>query len=240
MENQKREFTGVWIPRHIIEDEELTMSEMMVYAEIASFIECYKSNEKLGERYKLKANTISIIVSNLIRKGYVESKGMFQGRYRVLVAKTEEPNQRQGMIKIKPTLSLKSKGAFEKNHTIDNKEEYIIENNKLQTTVATERGDFFQKSSPTKIKNSVDIEKLLQNKINSLTLEGVSDNFLEQERLKFISYWTESNAKGKQRWEGEKYFDVSRRFATWISRAKEYSAPKRVTHEKAPRRIVRI
>jgi len=33
----------------------------------------------------------------------------------------------------------------------------------------------------------------------------------------FFSYWTEKNNKGKERWECEKFFDISRRVKTWIN-----------------------
>lgn len=107
----KKEFTGVWIPRHIIEDEDLSMSEMIIYSEIACFEICYKSNEKLGERYGLKANTISIIISKLLSKGYIK-KLSFDGRNRQLKALRDAP--------IKGRLLKKSKADFEKNDTIDN------------------------------------------------------------------------------------------------------------------------
>ena len=134
---QKKEFTGVFIPKHIIEDEELSMSEMIIYSEIACYDVCYKSNEMLGERWNLKPNTISIIVSKLIKKGYVMA-GDFNGRNRQLIALRDKPkskadydkNQRQGLKKIKGRVSEKSKAGFEKNQTKDNSIEYIKDNNK--------------------------------------------------------------------------------------------------------------
>jgi predicted transcriptional regulator len=123
MKEQKREFTGVWIPREIIEDETLTKSEMIIYAEIASFTECRKSNESLGSRWKLKKNTVSIIISSLIKKGFIQSNNK-TGEYRKLYA-----NQRGSLKKIKEALSEKSKSLCDKNHTrdnnIDNKEKTI-------------------------------------------------------------------------------------------------------------------
>ncbi len=128
---QQKEFTGVWIPRHVIEDDELSMTDKIIYAEIACFDICFKSNEKLGERYGLKANTISIIISKLVNKGYIDNLGVSNGRNRHLIAKKDKPNQRQGMKKIKGTLSEKSKAPFEKNQTIDNSIENNIDNNLL-------------------------------------------------------------------------------------------------------------
>lgn len=74
MDSQKKEFTGVWIPKKIIDDESLTTSDMIIYAEIAPYQICYKTNKSLGERWKLKPNTVSKIVSKLVSKGYVFSK----------------------------------------------------------------------------------------------------------------------------------------------------------------------
>jgi len=119
---QKREFTGIWIPKEIIEDETLTKSEMIIYAEIACFTECRKSNEALGSRWKLKKNTVSIIISSLIKKGFIESNNK-TGEYRKLYA-----NQRGSLIKIKEALSEKSKSLCDKNHTRENREN-IKENN---------------------------------------------------------------------------------------------------------------
>ena len=125
MEQEKKEFTGIFIPKHIIEDEELSMSEMIIYSEIACFEVCYKSNESLGSRWNLKSNTISIIISKLIDKGYVIS-GSFDGRHRQLMALRDKPNQIQPLKKIKGRISKKSKPAIEKNQTIDN----IVDNSK--------------------------------------------------------------------------------------------------------------
>lgn len=46
-------------------------------------------------------------------------------------------------------------------------------------------------------------------------------NKLGNEYNRFINYWTESNAKGKMRFQGEKYFDINRRINTWIERSEQ-------------------
>ena len=39
----------------------------------------------------------------------------------------------------------------------------------------------------------------------------------------FVSYWTETSLNGKKmRFEGQKYFDIKRRFATWKKNAKNW------------------
>ena len=46
---------------------------------------------------------------------------------------------------------------------------------------------------------------------------------LENEYDNFFSYWTEKNAKGKERWECEKFFDISRRIKTWMANKSKFN-----------------
>lgn len=47
----------------------------------------------------------------------------------------------------------------------------------------------------------------------------------------FLAYWTEKDQKGKERWHAQKFFDLSKRLATWQSKAIEYNQNKQ--HENA-------
>ena len=38
----------------------------------------------------------------------------------------------------------------------------------------------------------------------------------------FLSYWTEADAKGKMRYQDQKFFDISRRIATWTKNSKNF------------------
>jgi DNA-binding MarR family transcriptional regulator len=82
---QKKEFTGIFIPKHIIEDEDLSMQEMIIYSEIACFNICYKTNEEIGLRWKLKERRIREIISRLKEKGYLEIINS-DGRRRHMIA----------------------------------------------------------------------------------------------------------------------------------------------------------
>lgn len=62
---------------------------------------------------------------------------------------------------------------------------------------------------------SFDKEKIIQ----FLIEKGLDEKTARNELDKFILYWTEPNQKGKQRWQGEKFFDVKRRLITWINRS---------------------
>lgn len=91
---QKREFTGVWIPAHIIEDKTLSKTEIIIYSEIACFRECYKSNKELGSRWNLSERTVSQAISTLIRKNYIQSNNA-TGEYRRLQATNSYPSSRK-------------------------------------------------------------------------------------------------------------------------------------------------
>ena len=43
------------------------------------------------------------------------------------------------------------------------------------------------------------------------------------EYKKFHDYWTEKNAKGKERWQSEKFFDISRRISTWMANKNKFN-----------------
>jgi len=64
--------------------------------------------------------------------------------------------------------------------------------------------------------------------------------FYETEDInKFHDYWTEKNSKGKERWEMEKFFDISRRIKTWIGNKSKFNQngnsndkPKGTSHDR--------
>lgn len=45
---------------------------------------------------------------------------------------------------------------------------------------------------------------------------------LGNEYDRFIDYWTEANEKGKMRFQDQKFFDISRRIATWTKNSKTF------------------
>jgi hypothetical protein len=62
---------------------------------------------------------------------------------------------------------------------------------------------------------------------------------LENEYDNFFSYWTEKNSKGKERWECEKFFDISRRIKTWMGNKSKFTnngnsndKPKGTSHDR--------
>lgn len=72
-----------------------------------------------------------------------------------------------------------------------------------------------------------------ESKVNEIKENIIKESFsdmiypysedLGNELENFVSYWTEKNNKGKERWECEKFFDVSRRVKTWIRNKNKFN-----------------
>lgn len=91
----KGEFTGTWIPAHIMLDESLSCSGKILYATIASFNECFMLNKRLAELVGTSERTIQRLLKELKAKNYVQEVSK-KGQNRVLFAVrdlTEEPRQ---------------------------------------------------------------------------------------------------------------------------------------------------
>ena len=46
---------------------------------------------------------------------------------------------------------------------------------------------------------------------------------LKDEYSNFFYYWTEKNIQGKERWECQKFFEISRRVKTWMQNKTKFS-----------------
>ena len=69
----KRQFTGVWLPREILEDERLKGTEKILYAEIASFGEkgCWKKSEELMSLTGMRTSAFQASCRRLVEFGYI-------------------------------------------------------------------------------------------------------------------------------------------------------------------------
>ena len=69
----KRQFTGVWLPREILEDERLKGAEKILYAEIASFGDkgCWKKSEELMSLTGMRTSTFQASCRRLVEFGYI-------------------------------------------------------------------------------------------------------------------------------------------------------------------------
>ena len=68
------------------------------------------------------------------------------------------------------------------------------------------------------------VNEIKENNIDITFSEMVKPYFfeLDTELDNFVSYWTEKDKKGKERWRNEKYFDISRRIKTWMTNSTKF------------------
>jgi len=87
MENKDRDFKGVWIPKEIWLNTDLSVIEKCLIVEIDSLDNsekgCFASNEYLGNFIGVKEGTAANMISNLKKRGYI-SQVFFDGRNRGL------------------------------------------------------------------------------------------------------------------------------------------------------------
>lgn len=96
MEENKHEYTGTWIPAHIMLDNDLHPTAKMLYAEINSFTTCFASNAWLAARLHMTESGVQKILRKLKEKGYVRV-GKFDGRRRTLVTVRDAPASTSAM-----------------------------------------------------------------------------------------------------------------------------------------------
>ena len=128
MENNERDFKGVWIPKEVWLDARLSMIEKGILVEIDSldFSEsgCFASNKHLADFCQCSETKASIAVSKLIELGYIYVES-FDGRQRVLKSRLSK-NERQNFKKLKSD-TQKVKGSNTNNKTSINTNNIIIQ-----------------------------------------------------------------------------------------------------------------
>lgn len=106
---QEREFKGVWIPRDLYLNQDLSWTEKILLVEIDSLSKtnagCFASNEYFGEFLGISTGRAANIVSDLRKKGYIIF-GVFDGRNRSLTAEWREGRLHEN-VKVSFTKTLK-------------------------------------------------------------------------------------------------------------------------------------
>jgi len=83
MENVKRNFKGVWIPREVYLHPELTLAEKFLLTEISSLENengCFASNEYLAGWIGKSEKTVANMLTNLVRLGLISVDGKWPSR----------------------------------------------------------------------------------------------------------------------------------------------------------------
>lgn len=197
MEEQERQFKGIWIPSEIWLTEELSLQEKVVLVEIDSLEDkekgCYASNKYFANFFKLSPGRISQIITNLIDKDYIEVKYITKGK---------EIKERQIRIKRPPYPLVRKLNTYLENDDrgIKKTKEGYLENAK---------------------ENNIPINNIKNNNKevnkNTPTLEEIKDYCLnvrhnKVDYKKFYDYFTEGNWVDSK---GNKVKNWKQKIITW-------------------------
>lgn len=84
MNQQNRQFRGIWIPKEIWEDDELSVLEKIMLGEIDSLEDeergCFASNKYFADFFKLSTGRISQIIKRLEEKKLIEISYIYDGK----------------------------------------------------------------------------------------------------------------------------------------------------------------
>ena len=148
MEEQQRQFKGIWIPKEIWLNKDLTFQEKIILVEIDSYddgqVGCFATNKHFVNNFGINSSRISQIIQSLQRKNYITITYDFNGkeiikRYLHINRPPYPPKEGMskiniGMLKNEMGVCQFDKGGYVKklkdnNTNINNKEERKKETN---------------------------------------------------------------------------------------------------------------
>jgi len=111
--------------------------------------------------------------------------------------------------------------------------------NESSTTVQRPFNDRSTKESKVK-ESKVNEIKEKESKVSFSEMLSPYIQELNSEYDNFFSYWTEKNSVGKERWQSEKFFDISRRIKTWMQNQNKFGNKKPLSNsEPAPGKMTK-
>lgn len=111
----ERDFKGVWIPKEVWLDKNLTWMEKLLLVEIDSLDKekgCFASNKYFAEFFQLSPSRISELVNQLVSKGYITTFLLYDGKQvkqRILTPTVPIRKREQGIRKVEEGYSEKAK-----------------------------------------------------------------------------------------------------------------------------------
>jgi len=189
-----RDFKGVWIPKEVWMDEKLSWMEKLFLVEIDS-LNAEKGCFASNAYFGEFFQLSNSRVSEIIKS--LVSKGYITT---FLIYEGKQVKQRiltptVPIRKLEGGIRKTEEGYSEKAKGINT----LINNTSINNTskLYNDKGAF--------VKRLDELKDKLGNQYDS-----------------FLSYWTEEDAKGKMRFQDQKFFDISRRIATWVKNSKNF------------------
>ena len=189
-----RDFKGVWIPKEVWLDEKLSWMEKLFLVEVDS-LNAEKGCFASNAYFGEFFQLSNSRVSEIVKS--LVSKGYITT---FLIYEGKQVKQRI----LTPTVPIrKLEGGIRKT------EEGYSEKAKGNNTLINN----------TSINNT---NKLYNDKEAFLKRVDEFKDKLGNQYQSFLDYWTEEDAKGKMRYQDQKFFDISRRIATWTKNSKGF------------------
>jgi len=189
------------LPAKVLLDKKLSDKQKLLIALIANLMNergyCFASNKYLGECLDCSESTIKDHLKKLEEMGIL-------GR----------------IIKLKPN------GDFDFRSLVINIDiPHIPQPEKTTTPARNLANPSAEKLAHNNIViNNIDIipNKIYNDKQSFVSRVDEFKDKLGNQYDSFLSYWTEADAKGKMRYQDQKFFDISRRIATWTKNSKNF------------------
>lgn len=181
----ERDFKGIWIPKEIWLNKDLSPLEKIILAEIDSldteeYDGCIAGNEYLAEFCQCSTNKVALAVSKLKEMGFIELVS-FDGRTRKLKSRLNV-NQRQTL--------KKSKADFEEEKAInitDKIKDKIKDNNRFTPPTVEEIDKFCKERN-----NGVDAKRVFDYYSSANWRDG-RGNPVKNWKQKIIAVWEKNN-----------------------------------------------
>jgi hypothetical protein len=189
-----RDFKGVWIPKEVWMDEKLSWMEKLFLVEVDS-LNAEKGCFASNAYFGEFFQLSNSRVSEIIKS--LVSKGYITT---FLIYEGKQVKQRI----LTPTIPIrKLEGGIRK--TEEGYSEKAEGINTLINNTSINSTNKLYNDKEAFVKRLDELKDKLGNQYDS-----------------FLSYWTEEDAKGKMRFQDQKFFDISRRIATWVKNSKNF------------------
>ena len=189
-----RDFKGVWIPKEVWLDEKLSWMEKLFLVEVDS-LNAEKGCFASNAYFGEFFQLSNSRVSEIIKS--LVSKGYITT---FLIYEGKQVKQRI----LTPTVPIrKLEGGIRK--TEEGYSEKAKGINTLINNTSINSTNKLYNDKEAFVKRLDELKDKLGNQYDS-----------------FLSYWTEEDAKGKMRFQDQKFFDISRRIATWTKNSKNF------------------
>lgn len=203
MEDNKRAFKGIWIPKEVWESKELTLQQKVMLVEIDSLDNekgCYASNKYFSEFFGISSGRVSQVINELIDKGYLDAEYIKEdNQILARILKIQSPpypvkvfrKLNRGYLENDEGGIKYSKGGYLENDKDNNIDINNINNNNNNNSSSIEKRDTiydFLEQNFGRTLNGIEIEMIKEWNDNELTRYAIKQAVLNGKyNVKYIN-----------------------------------------------------